>query len=204
MKSYQALVATTLFLVACGGGDTQDAAPATTEAAPAAPAAAAPVAGPSAARPSGELMTPDWFTIDQGAQTVSMTLTAGATSANNYWNMNGSVKGELAVTVPAGFTINITLENKDPVMAHSVGISPESAITSPMPPAEAVFEGAISENAQSLTQAVLSGESETITFVANEAGNYVILCYVPGHGVIGMWAYFTVSADGSAGVQGAM
>jgi uncharacterized cupredoxin-like copper-binding protein len=39
--------------------------------------------------------------------------------------------------------------------------------------------------------------------VATTAGNYAMVCYVPGHAALGMWLYFDVSADGEAGVRGA-
>jgi uncharacterized cupredoxin-like copper-binding protein len=65
-----------------------------------------------------------------------------------------------------------------------------------------VFEGAITENPQSMIDGVMPGESETITFVADAAGNYSLVCYVPGHSAVGMWLFFNVSGDGEAGVQG--
>ena len=50
----------------------------------------------------------------------------------------------------------------------------------------------------------MPGETETVTFTADAAGTYTLVCYIPGHGTTGMWIYFVVSADGSAGVQSTM
>jgi uncharacterized cupredoxin-like copper-binding protein len=47
----------------------------------------------------------------------------------------------------------------------------------------------------------MPGESETITFTASQAGEYSLVCYVPGHAMIGMYVHFNVSADGEAGVR---
>ena len=47
------------------------------------------------------------------------------------------------------------------------------------------------------------GESESFEFVADAAGEYHLVCYVAGHSAVGMWMFFNVSSDGSAGVQGA-
>ena len=44
------------------------------------------------------------------------------------------------------------------------------------------------------------GESETITFVAGEAGRYSLVCLVPAHAVSGMWIGFEVSPELEPGV----
>jgi hypothetical protein len=64
-----------------------------------------------------------------------------------------------------------------------------------------VFAGAISSNPTSPTEATAAGQTETITFTADRAGEYSLLCYVPGHGVAGMWVRFNVG--GQPGVTGA-
>jgi uncharacterized cupredoxin-like copper-binding protein len=53
-----------------------------------------------------------------------------------------------------------------------------------------------------MISATMPGETETITFVAGAAGNYSLVCYIPGHSAVGMWLFFNVSGDGEAGVQG--
>ncbi len=88
-------------------------------------------------------------------------------------------------------------------MAHSLGIiaatSNFSATLEPNP----VFEGAITHNPTSMTEATMPGQEETVTFTASTAGNYSMVCFIPGHAATGMWVHFNVSSDGSAGVQGA-
>ena len=91
--------------------------------------------------------------------------------------------------------------NDDPIMAHSLGISPELANFATPPAPESVFAGAISKNAQSMLDATASGESESIQFVADTAGEYSLVCYIAGHTTVGMWLYFNVSGSGKAGVQ---
>ncbi len=198
MKRYQ-LLATLLILAACGGGDAPGDAP---DEAPSAGPAAAPAAGAMPAPPTGPLTIPEWYAVDHDARTVSMTVTAGSTSDNNYWNFNGAIKGELAISVPEGYTVTIELVNQDPNMAHSLGI--QADYTNPaMPPApNPVFEGAITPNPQSMIDGTMPGQSATIEFVASTAGSYTMLCYVPGHTALGMWLYFDVSPEGEAGVRG--
>lgn len=198
MKAYKLLPATLFLLAACGGGE-----PADTDQPEAAPGEEAAPAAPSAPSiPSGDLTVPEWYQVDHDAQTVSMTLTAGSTPDNNYWNYNGAINGEWAITVPEGYEITIELVNEDPNMPHSAGISSELQNFAVPPAPDPVFEGAMTENPQSMVDATMPGESETITFVASEAGNYSLVCYVPGHSAVGMWLYFTVSAEDEAGIAG--
>lgn len=197
MKLKRYIPVITAAAVACGGGE---------------PAADAPEGGaqstPSAAPasglptpPGGPLTTPEWFTVDHDARTVRATLIAGETNVNNYWNYNGATNGDLALTVPEGYTITVEQVNRDPNMAHSIGILelPENFMMPPQP--NPVFEGALSQNPTSMIEATMPGETESVEFVAAQAGDYGLVCLIPGHAAVGMWIYFIVSADGEAGVQ---
>lgn len=188
-------------LAACGGGEPDvDEAPAETDAEPAAQPAQPPAA---ASGPTGEMTRPSWFQVDSASQTVNITLTAGATPQANYWNFNGAVNGNMAITVPEGFTVNLTLVNEDPNMAHSVGVEEEVGGFSAAPQPTPAFEGAVTPNPTSMVDGTMPGEEATITFTAGTAGNYSLVCYIPGHAATGMWIRFNVSSDGSMGVQGA-
>lgn len=194
MKRTAFMSALLLGLAACGGSETAEEAPATeTVEAPAAEEAAAPA--------PGEMTMPDWYQMD--GENVTLDITAGATDKGNYWNYNGYQNGEITIAVPVGANVTINFANNDPNMAHSVGISAgfdaPPAVVEPV----AVFEGAISGNPTSMTEATLPGQSEVVTFTASEAGEYVMVCYIAGHAVSGMWVKFVVSAEGEAGVMGA-
>lgn len=196
---FPALAALTITVAACGGGDEPAEQPADQ---PAAQPAPAPAASAMPAPPTGPMTLPEWYTIDRDAQTVHLTITAGATPDYNYWNFNGFIKGAIAITVPVGYTITIDQINEDPNMAHSLGI--QAGFTNPMMPAtpNPAFEGAVTENPMSMTEATMPGQTETIQFVADEAGNYHMVCYIPGHTAIGMWLYFNVTEAEEVGVQG--
>lgn len=181
-----------LGLAACGGGEPAADAPAETAAAPA--EAAAPVA-------AGEMTMPGWFAQD-GNQ-VTLDIVAGSTDKGNYWNFNGAQFGEMTITVPAGSEVTINFSNNDPNMAHSIGVSAGFDTAPAMVDPTPIFEGAISANPTSMTDATMPGEAESFTFTASEAGEYTLVCYIPGHAVSGMWIRFVVSAEGEAGVMGA-
>jgi sulfocyanin len=183
-----------LGLAACGGSDSAEMeAPAET----AAPAEAeAPAAAP------GAMTMPDWYSMD--GDNVTLDVVAGLTDKGNYWNYNGAQFGEMTITVPVGANVTINFENRDPNMAHSIGISEGFETAPAVVDPVAVFEGAISANPTSMTEATLPGQSTSISFVASEAGEYSMVCYIAGHAVSGMWINFVVSAEGEAGVTGAM
>jgi len=201
MKRYFPMALATVFafaLAACGGGDSSSdgaAEPGATTG-----GGEAPPAG------GGELTTPDWYSFDAAANKVTMTVTAGTTNVNNFWNFAGGINGNMDITVPVGAAVEINFVNNDQLMAHSIGISAlagnrvEAMFTDPQP----AFAGAMSSNPTEQLSSTMPGESETITFTADAAGDYTMVCYVPGHALTGMWVKFTVSASGEAGVRGAM
>ena len=199
MKRTSTLLFLALALGACGGSD--DAGSSDDAATPEPSTSPAP-APSSAAAPTGPMTMPDWFQWDEAGNSVHLTLVAGQTSRNNYWNYNGHIRGEIAINVPAGATVTIDLVNEDPNMKHSVGVSSELSNFTVPPDPTPVFEGAITDNPTSMIEGGMPGETQTITFVADTAGNYTLVCYVPGHSAVGMWIYFNVTADGAAGVQG--
>ncbi|MDA0328706.1 MAG: sulfocyanin-like copper-binding protein [Gemmatimonadetes bacterium] len=197
MKRFQFIPVVAIVFAACGGGDAPDSG---TSNAGATSQPAAVSAGPAA--PTGPMSIPDWYVVDNTARTVHLTVTAGSIPDNNYWNFNGAIRGQIAITVPEGYTVTIDLVNRDPNMAHSLGISPELKNFAMPPTPNPVFAGAMTANPQSMIDATMPGETESITFVADAAGNYSMVCYIAGHSAVGMWVFFNVSSDGSAGVQG--
>lgn len=184
-----------LAFVACGGGGEQAAAGGEGEAGGMAQAA-------ESGQQMAELTVPDWMTVDEDAQTVTLDLVAGQTSANNSWNYNGYHSGNATIVVPQGYEVTINFENADQVNPHSVGVDAQVGnYPSVFQSVDPAFEGAVTEGAMEMASATQPGESETITFTAGQAGEYALVCYVPAHAVTGMWIHFNVSADGEVGFR---
>jgi len=175
--------------VACGGGDAPREAPASSEL-----AEPTPVVAPE------EFGMPSWMQVDATAQTVRIQLTAGLTEDNNRWNFNGYHGGSGGITIPAGYAVTVSFENRDPAMAHSVGIDERGAtypnVFSEVTP---VFPGGVTADPMSMMDSTMPGEAEEMSFVAEEPGEYVFLCYVTGHAALGMWIEVTVSDGDEAG-----
>ena len=159
-------------------------------------------AGDPGASPAGALSQPEWFKVDHDAKKVTMRIVAGATKDLNGWNYNGLFGGKGKITVPEGYAVSILFKNDDRIMAHSIGVDARTEkFPATFAKVEPVFEGAVSPHPTSLTRSTLPGDSATVNFTAEKAGNYALVCYVPGHAVQGMWVAFAVSAEGKAGVK---
>lgn len=183
-----ALTVAVALALACGGGE------------PGAEAGTGGAAESEAA--AGELTMPDWMQVDRDAESVLLEIVAGATPANNYWNFQGLAMGEAEIVVPLGYSVTIEFRNEDQSMAHSLGIDEvETSWPAMFQDPQPVFEGAITSGPAQIATATQPGESETITFTAGQAGEYAMVCYVPGHAIAGMWINFTVSAEGEAGLR---
>jgi len=208
-KTLAAVLALAFFgVAACGGGGDQAGAEQSAQESGQQEAAAQQAAESggetSGQQEAGELTMPDWMTVDEQNQTVTMEIIAGSTSANNNWNYNGYHAGgnNARIVVPQGYEVTINFENQDDLSPHSVGIDAEVGDYPPtFQSIEPAFDGALSSGATSMSEATQPGESETITFTASEAGEYAMVCYLPGHATAGMWIHFRVSADGEAGLQ---
>lgn len=198
MRTFVFAAALAFGLAACGGGgeEAPEAAPSTEEMAPAeAPPAA----------PAEEFGMPDWMEVDSDDQSVEIHLTAGLTADNNHWNYNGYYGGRGGITVPLGYTVHVDFVNDDPAMAHSFGVEmPRDTYPNQITEMNLVFPDAHSTTPLSMTEATMPGTEEEVTFVADQAGEFVMLCYQTGHAATGMWIHFNVSADGEAGAMMAM
>jgi FtsP/CotA-like multicopper oxidase with cupredoxin domain len=149
---------------------------------------------------AASLTTPDWMTVDAASQTITLEIVAGKDESNNRWNFNGYSRGNGAIVVPEGYTVTINFRNDDPNVPHSIGVDAGTGnFPATFQDPEPVFAGAISKAPTSMQEAAQPGESESLRFTADAAGEYSLICYIPAHAASGMWIRFTVSADGDAG-----
>src|SRR5881397_1661644 len=134
----------------------------------------------------------NWLTVDTTAKTATFQLTSGLTQLNGGLNFNGFNDGKLTLTVPTGWTVVIRFTNHDANLTHSAEVVDT---TKPMPagPVDPPVFARATTVAARLLQGLGSGETDSVRFVANKAGSYMIFCAVPGHGLAGMWIRLKVS-----------
>ena len=150
---------------------------------------AAPLAGQSSIK-----VDPTWMTVRAAESTVAFKVVAGLTPANGGMNFDGAQSGGLTLTVPVKWHVVIHFANNDENMPHSVEVT-RADLPVPGVPGKPAFSGAESKNA---TQGVNVGSKEDLHFTADEAGAYIVVCEVPGHGAAGMWIRLNVSASAAS------
>jgi hypothetical protein len=103
------------------------------------------------------------------------------------FNFNGYANGDLVVQVPAGWTITVTFR-VDSVFHHSLAIVPWDQKKAH------VFTDAFPGSSIPDPKAGIRRSSKPVsfTFVAGSAGQYAMVCEVPGHDELGMWDEFDV------------
>jgi uncharacterized cupredoxin-like copper-binding protein len=147
----------------------------------------------------GAMSTPDWMMVDATARTVTMEIRAGGTDVNNYWNFNGLYAGHGSISVPQGYSVTINFTNADPTQPHSLGIDEaQESWPATFDAPEPAFAGAITPDP---TVGTAPNGTASMTFTADAAGEYSMVCYVPGHAVAGMHIPFNVTADGTPGAS---
>src|SRR6266513_394443 len=111
-----------------------------------------------------------------------------------WLSVDGFSDGGLTLVVPVGWKTEIDFRNHDGMLPHSAEIiAPQTPLpTQPVPPA---IPRAFTLR---LTEGLVSEATDTLRFTAPPAGEYPILCGVPGHGAAGMWIRFRVSATAEA------
>ena len=132
-----------------------------------------------------------WLTVDTTAKIATFQLTSGLTQLNGGLNFNGFNDGKLTLTVPANWTVVIQFVNKDPNLPHSAEVVDT---LKPMPAGPVEPPAFARAMTQRLMLGLGSNATDTVRFVANKAGSYMIFCGVPGHGLAGMWIRLKVSA----------
>jgi sulfocyanin len=151
--------------------------------APNVPAASAHTAGAA----------PNWLVNNAKTKTATITLIA---AYKGGFDFNGYAQGKMAISVPAGYHVNVVFSNAGTI-PHSAVFTAYAKRTAPanFPVA---FKGATSPNA---TSGVTKGTTQKFSFVANKVGPYAIVCAVPGHATAGMWDTFTVIKSGSPSIK---
>lgn len=123
------------------------------------------------------------FSSDAASKTVKFTLVAGYSSANHGLNFDGYDQGALVLSVPTGWTADVTCQNKAS-FSHNCAVVNGPDTTQPSIPGAG-------------TASVPSGQSATFSFTAPSPGAYRLACLVPGHEAGGMWETLRVTSSGS-------
>jgi sulfocyanin SoxE-like protein len=140
---------------------------------------------------SGGRRDPEFMRYDAEARRVDLTIIAAFDQSNSGYNFNGGSRGRHRITVPLGWRVVMTFENRD-VMPHSAAVIREAKYVPVRIIAPAFRHAATSSIERGLP---VGGREDGIEFVAERPGSYLIACGVPGHAVVGTYLRFVVSGD---------
>lgn len=125
-------------------------------------------------------------------KTVTFKLIAGIPGrAKSPFNFDGYTDGELTLTVPESSTVVMNFVNEDGT-PHSAQVIPDER---PIPNMALDQPGIPRAYSKAAGEGIAQFGTDVIRFKAAPAGNYLIFCGVPGHGLSGMWIRFKVSPD---------
>lgn len=133
--------------------------------------------------------------FDSATNTVTYPIVAGLTSNNSAWNFNGYADGEMTIVVPLNAKVVMPFSNLDGNVPHSFGVIAGTGSTADLaaaPDRQPALPGAITRR---YVTGLGSRDRDIVRFTANQAGEFLLVCGVPGHAPGGMWIRFVVSAD---------
>lgn len=142
---------------------------------------------------SAHATTPRWLTVNAKAHAVTLTVIAGYSDALGGFNFDGYGHGQMVVSVPVGYRVNVVFSNrgKYPHSAAFVAYARRGDTAGYTP----AFRGAISPDA---ADGIMAGTVQRFSFVAGKVGSYALVCGVPGHESAGMWDVLKVTRGGHA------
>lgn len=141
---------------------------------------------------SGEVVAKSAIvTSDTSLRIAHLLLVSSSTGAYGGFNFDGYGDGAMRVTVPLGWTVEVTCKNASSDLAHSCAIVDLEALGPDGAPV--AFPGASSPAPNSGEQ---PGRTVSFSFSASKLGVFRIACLVSGHEIDGMWDWFVVSRGG--------
>lgn len=130
---------------------------------------------------------PPVIKTDSATKTVQVTFVAGHTMNNNGFNYNGDAKGEKTLTVPLGWTVELTLNNTGR-FPHDFAVIAGTAL-----PANPFSAPLAFPNAAISVVAPAGMSAAPAKFVVNRPGTYFILCRIGKHAQNGMYLKLKVA-----------
>ena len=144
---------------------------------------------------SGSGHVPDahrFLTVDAASRSAVLTLIGGYPATDIQFNYNGYRNGELVVTIPVGWTLDVQCENRGTV-ANSCAIVTSASATAPARPGWSSPEP---------RTGIPPGASASFEAIPDAPGHYRIASLVPGQESAGMWARLEIVASGMPSISG--
>ncbi len=143
---------------------------------------------------SSSALAETYVTSDAKTKTATLIVNASQGAAGGGLNFNGVQRGAKSFTVPVGYSVVVKFKNLG-MMGHSAivtkGKTPPNSITAK----DAAFPNAYTPK---LAEGLAMNATADLKFVAKTAGDYNIVCGVPGHNLGGQWLGLVISSSAKA------
>jgi alcohol dehydrogenase (cytochrome c) len=150
---------------------------------------APPKIAPDVSARQGEAPPTKYLSLGSEPKTLGLQVLAAQGAAGGGLNFNGFNRGGMTVTIPQGYTVNVTFKNLSSNSPHSARVTSIDAIkevqAGTVPPA---FPGASTKQ----PEAGITSGTQYFDFVADKPGTYALLCGIAGHAIGGQWNYVKV------------
>ena len=151
-----------------------------------------------AAASADEPLVPSWMKIEKSARLVRLNIVAGWNANNGALNYNGYFSGDMTVVVPVAWTIDLVFKNTDAMLPHSLVVT-RPFKSDEMPDLAGVDQVAIPRAyTNDPDKGIPSTKTDTVRFIAKDAGEFYFFCGAPGHGHGGMWTRLKVDPAAEA------
>jgi sulfocyanin len=137
--------------------------------------------------------TPQWMKVDAKDKTVQLKIDMGEPNKAGGFNFNGYAHGHMTVTVPEGWTVKVKADNVGNI-SHSLEIVPAQS----KPPMQGIKPAFANADTSDLKTGIKPDHDGSFTFKADKAGQYWMMCGVPGHALGGMWDKVVISKSATA------
>ncbi len=149
------------------------------------------VSGVSPAR-ADDAIKPDWLAFDAAERVVHLTLVGAADGANGTMNWNGYGNGDMTVTVPLGWKVQVEFKNSGlGALPHSLVVI-DDVQPLPVEDGKPAFPRAFTRR---LVPGMMAPDGDSFDFTADREGRFLLLCGVTAHGAAGMWDYLVVTRE---------
>ncbi len=136
-----------------------------------------------------------WLTFNTPDKVVLLKLDADYNSTSAGMNFNGYSSGNMKISVPQGWKVEVAFKNDNAALPHSAMIVPYDERTNmSFSPTGVSFPGAMTPNP---AFGVIDNTVQNFTFTADKQGKFAIVCGVNGHASMGMWDTLVVSNSAS-------
>jgi len=137
-----------------------------------------------------EVKVNDYMSYDPNANRVTLQINSALGGVNGGMNFNGGARGNHTITIPVGWTVSWEFKNLDAIPHSAIIIDAKQPF--PALPQDPAIPRAYTAH---VSDGLPTNGTDQTSFKTANAGQFALVCGVPGHAPSGMWIHFNVDAS---------